>query len=176
MNIDELIEKFREKECVLFQDNRSRIVLNDKKSKSKFKANNSDRKEICVLKVDDYIKTEACDFIVFIFSKENTSKLEKVFIIELKGENIKKATKQIETTLNFLLNEIDFISLKNVSIYARSVHSHVPKSYKSYETRLTRELARVNKNFLNKEKFEILLSRKEKFYDNYKSCNKWENF
>ena len=77
--------------------NHKNIVVSEKRSK--FKILNDSLKSINKVKVDGCLITNGkrCDYLFEICSDN----VEKVFYVELKGKDIKKALEQIKATINY---------------------------------------------------------------------------
>jgi hypothetical protein len=77
--------------------NHKNIVVSEKRSK--FKILNDSLKSINKVKVDGCLITNGkrCDYLFEICSDN----FEKVFYVELKGSDLKKALEQIEATINY---------------------------------------------------------------------------
>jgi hypothetical protein len=108
----ELLQQF-DKTCYYFSpDNRSNIVLIDKKSeaKTKYEASNPDKKLVAVFKVDGCLIPEKqgeskCDFLFLVFPKQENIKTD-AYLIELKGKDLPHALRQILQTYKTLEKQL----------------------------------------------------------------------
>lgn len=92
--------------CIDFHDNRSIIVLKDKKSKggSEYRADNNTRKSMLCLRVDGCLLKEMdgkkCDFLLLVSN-------EKIaHFIELKGSSVADAIKQLTNSVKQIMPEL----------------------------------------------------------------------
>jgi hypothetical protein len=102
--------------CTKYRDRRSVVSLKDPKGgPSNYIAKNPNQRNLELISVDECcFSGSACDFLMLVEDKA-------VYLIELKGSDVEKAIKQIESTLNTLSDK-----LKHKTIYVRIVPRKVP--------------------------------------------------
>ncbi len=86
-----------------FCDNRTEIVLKDKRASSKYTGLNPNNKlSICRHRIDGVIIKEGskCDYLLLDMTDQ------KAYFVELKGHDINQAAEQIRTTIEVLEPEL----------------------------------------------------------------------
>jgi hypothetical protein len=100
-----------------FCDNRSEIVLKDKRASSKYVGLNPNNKlHICRHRIDSVIIKDGskCDYLLLNMANS------KAYFVELKGHDVNQAAKQIRTAIEILEPK-----LKQFIIYARIVTTRI---------------------------------------------------
>ncbi|MCL6754171.1 hypothetical protein KBT16_25620 [Nostoc sp. CCCryo 231-06] len=128
---------FRQSECTEYCDNRRTIVVRDSGNSQEYRVTNSSSKEFCKIRVDNCLirEGEKCDYLIL----DCQDKL--AFFVELKGQDLKKAFTQIDSSINILIDEI-----QDFKIYARIVLNRTPSPNinSSMEIKLKKRLKRHN--------------------------------
>ena len=99
---------------------------------------------ICAIRVDGCLisNKEIADFILCVYIQEDNIKLEKIFLIELKGSDIHKAIDQIEAM-------IAFFNLNSIELQARIIlnknRSKIPSGYDTKEKKFIKRIKGINK-------------------------------
>lgn len=113
------------KKCEEFCDNRTKIVLKDKKGKSQFLVNNPNRYNVCYLLIDGCLiesqEEEKTDFLLLKCPKKEEDETSIAYFVELKGSNLVKAVRQINNSLNILLPKLEECSIINGRIVTTRV-------------------------------------------------------
>ncbi len=113
------------KKCEEFCDNRTKIVLKDKKGKSQFLVNNPNRYNVCCLLIDGCLiesqEEEKTDFLLLKCPKKEDDMTSIAYFVELKGSNLVKAVRQINNSLNILLPKLEEYSIINGRIVTTRV-------------------------------------------------------
>ncbi|HCC51350.1 MAG TPA: hypothetical protein DEQ30_04265 [Porphyromonadaceae bacterium] len=134
-------ETYADPSYTISDDNRSIVVLKDKKERREYIGENIDRKQIIVYLVDDGIikSGERCDYTLCLCDPNI------LYFIELKGGNYTKALSQIYTTIESL---VIGPRLSTSEVHARIVLSkvRVPNVRSAEETKLNKLLKRLNGN------------------------------
>ncbi len=104
-------------DCLEFSDNRK--IINVEENSRKFVGINSKQKSFALYHVDGCIIVEGqkCDFLLL-----NCSELI-VYFIELKGSDLIHAVRQINTTLNHLLDDLSDFAKINARIVLTKVNT-----------------------------------------------------
>lgn len=135
-------EVYKDRKYIEFSDRRSQAVFNDLREPREYRAKNCDKKYLIGYKVDGGIITsydvQKCDYALYTDD-------DKVYFIELKGGNYRKALGQISDNVDNLIMRAG-ISAK--AINARIVLSKckAPAVYESDEKKLIAKLVRLGGN------------------------------
>lgn len=128
---------FRQSECTEYCDTRRTIVVKDSGNSQEYRITNGSSKEFCKIRVDNCLirEGEKCDYLIL----DCQDKL--AFFIELKGQDLKKAFTQIDSSISILIDEI-----QDFKIYARIVLNRMPSPNinSSIEIKLKKRLRKHN--------------------------------
>ena len=138
-------ETYTDTSYIISNDNRSKIVLKDKKEPRQYLGNNVDKKRVIAYRVDGGIIKDGgkCDFVLCM---RDTGIL---YFVELKGGDYSKALFQVRTTIDSLVIKP---VIDTFEVHARVVLSkaRIPNIRFPEKTKLDRLLKRLNGN-LKKE-------------------------
>lgn len=141
---------FADSSYIKFSDRRPKAVFSDPKESRKYRVCNEEEKHITGYRVDGGIITSLdiskCDYAL---STED----DRLYLIELKGGNYKKALEQISNTIDLLI--------KNTGVKMREVNGRIvlskyksPALFESEEKKLIVKLKKLGGNL--RKKGEIL--------------------
>lgn len=133
---------YKDRSYIEFSDRRAKAVFKDLREPREYRAKNDDKKYVVGYKVDGGIITsfdvQKCDYALCTDD-------DKIYFIELKGGNYKKALGQISDTVDNLI--------KSVGITAKEVNGRIvlskckaPALYESDEKKLFAKLLRLGGN------------------------------
>ncbi|MEH2014823.1 hypothetical protein [Nostoc sp.] len=128
---------FRKSECTDYCDTRKTIVVRDSGNSQEYRVTNVSSKEFCKIRVDNCLirEGEKCDYLIL------NCQDKLAFFVELKGQDLKKALVQIDSSISILTPEI-----QEFKIYARIVLNRTPSPNinSSIEIKLKKRLKKHN--------------------------------
>lgn len=135
-------EVYHETRYIEFSERRTKVVFYDRKEPREYRVKNENKKHLIGYKVDGGIVTscdiQKCDYALY-------TEDDKIYLIELKGGNYKKALGQISKTIDNLI--------VNVGIKAREVNGRIvlskckaPAVYDNDEKKLIAKLLKLGGN------------------------------
>lgn len=128
---------FRKSECTDYCDSRKTIVVRDSGNSQEYRVTNVSSKEFCKIRVDNCLirEGEKCDYLIL------NCQDKLAFFVELKGQDLKKALAQINSSISILMDEI-----QDFKIYARIVLNRTPTPdiNSSIEIKLKKRLKKHN--------------------------------
>ncbi|MHC5676072.1 hypothetical protein [Nostoc sp.] len=118
-------------------DTRKTIVVRDSGNSQEYRVINVSSKEFCKIRVDNCLirEGEKCDYLIL------NCQDRLAFFVELKGQDLKKALAQINSSISMLMDEI-----QDFKIYARIVLNRTPTPdiNSSIEIKLKKRLKKHN--------------------------------
>jgi len=128
---------FVQNECTEHCDTRKILVVKDSGNPQQYRVVNESRKEICKIRVDNCLikDGEKCDYLILDCQDQ------LAFFAELKGHDLGKALKQIDSSIDRLMSQIN-----DFKIYARIVLNRTPSPdiNSSFKIKLMNKIKRHN--------------------------------
>ena len=128
-----------------FSDHRKIVALADKKHPNvKYKANNPNGRLVCVFAVDGGLIADnesKCDKLM-VAENMDASQYPDFYFVELKGNDVETAIRQLSRSIDILMCQIDYRSVN-----CRLVMSRCPDIKSSNGIKLERKLKSMNGNF-----------------------------